>query len=127
MTPESVEVTAGIAVVHTDVPEVSEQADVVLGAAAVPVEANQRRRLFAELPLVSVIGGVALGLVIIALHHFRWGNVVIAGSLLVGALFRAVLPTRQAGLLVVRARFTDVVTMVAMGGALMVLALVTRT
>lgn len=125
MTPESVEVTAtpGLAVIRTDEPLVSDQADAVV----VPVEANQRRRLFAELPLAAVIGGVCLGLVIVALHHFRWGNVVIAGSLLVGALFRAVLPTRQAGLLVVRARFTDVVTMVAMGSALMVLALVTRT
>lgn len=126
MTPESVEVTPalGIAVVHTDEPSVVDEADAVV----VPVEAHERPRgLLGELPLASVIGGVALGLVIIALHHFRWGNLVIAGSLMAGALFRAILPTRQAGLLVVRARFTDVLTMVAMGGALMVLALVTRT
>jgi Protein of unknown function (DUF3017) len=130
MTPESVEVTPtpGISVVRTDAPQVVEEAEAVPGAAAVPVEANERPRgLLGELPLASVIGGVALGLVIIALHHFRWGNLVIAGSLMAGALFRAILPTRQAGLLVVRARFTDVLIMVAMGGALMVLALVTRT
>ncbi len=123
MTPESVEVTTGIAVVHTGDPLVVDEGTAVV----VPVEANQRRRLFAELPLASVIGGVALGLVIIALHHFRWGNLVIAGSLLAGALFRAVLPTRQSGLLAVRSRFTDVLTMAVMGVALMVLALVTRT
>lgn len=124
MTPESVEVTPGIAVVHADEPLVVDEADDV----AVAVDSHERHRgLFGELPLASVIGGVALGLVIIALHHFRWGNLVIAGSLMAGALFRAILPTRQAGLLAVRSRFTDVLTMVAMGGALMVLALVTRT
>jgi hypothetical protein len=109
MTPESVEVAPG-------------------SADAVAVDmAEQHRGLLGELPLASVIGGVALGLVIIALHHFRWGNLVIAGSLMAGSLFRAILPTRQAGLLAVRSRFTDVLIMVAMGGALMVLALVTRT
>ena len=124
MTPESVELTPGLAVVHTDEPLVIDGADAV----SVAVEADVRHRgVFGELPLLSVIGGVGLGLVIIALHHFRWGNLVIAGSLMAGALFRAILPTRQAGLLAVRARFTDVLTMVAMGGALMVLALVTRT
>ena len=122
MTPESVEVTPGIAVVHTDEPSVVDD------AVAVVVEADDRHRgVLGELPLLSVIGGVALGLVIIGLHHFRWGNLVIAGSLMAGALFRAILPTRQAGLLAVRSRFTDVLTMVAMGGALLVLALVTRT
>jgi hypothetical protein len=124
MTPESVEVTAGISVVHTDEPSVIDEA----AAVVVPVQADDRHRgVLGELPLLSVMGGVALGLVIIALHHFRWGNLVIAGSLMAGALFRAILPTRQAGLLAVRSRFTDVLTMVAMGGALMVLALVTRT
>ncbi len=74
-----------------------------------------------------IIGGVGLGLVIIGLHHFRWGNLVIAGSLLAGAFFRLVLPTRRAGLLAVRSRFTDAVTMSAMGGSLMLLALITST
>lgn len=95
---------------------------------AVPVEPQERPSgLLGELPLASVIGGVGVGLVVIALHHFRWGNLVIAGSLLAAALFRLVLPTRRAGLLAVRSRFTDVVTMVIMGAALMVLALVTST
>ena len=93
----------------------------------VAVEPQERKAVLRELPLALIIGGVALGLVIIGLHHFRWGNLLIAGSLLAGAFFRLVLPTRQAGLLAVRARFTDVVTMSAMGGSLMLLALITRT
>jgi len=103
---------------------VAEVADV---PEAVAVEPQERRGVLRELPLALIIGGVGLGLVIIGLHHFRWGNLVIAGSLLAGAFFRLVLPTRRAGLLAIRSRFTDVVTMSAMGGSLMLLALITST
>jgi len=103
----------------------------VVAAAEVPevvaVEPQERRGVLRELPLALIICGAALGLVIIGLHHFRWGNLVIAGSLLAGAFLRLVLPTRRAGLLAVRSRFTDIVTMSAMGGSLMLLALITRT
>ena len=93
----------------------------------VAVEPHERKGVLSELPLALIIGGVALGLVIIGLHHFRWGNLVIAGSLLAGAFFRSVLPTRRAGLLAIRSRFIDVATMSAMGGSLMLLALITST
>jgi Protein of unknown function (DUF3017) len=98
--------------------------EVVAGDApeVVAVEPQERKGVLRELPLALIIGGVALGLVIIGLHHFRWGNLLIAGS-----FFRLVLPTRRAGLLAVRSRFTDVVTMSAMGGSLMLLALITST
>ena len=110
-----IEVVAEVRVVAAEVPEV------------VAVEPQERRGVLRELPLALIIGGVALGLVIIGLHHFRWGNLVIAGSLLAGAFLRLVLPTRRAGLLAIRSRFTDVVTMSAMGGSLMLLALITST
>jgi hypothetical protein len=93
----------------------------------VPVIVQERSTWVSELPLPLVIAGVAVGLVVIAMHHFRWGNLVIASSLLGAAFLRLVLPTRQAGLLVVRSRLTDVATMSAIGGSLMLLALVTRT
>ena len=102
-------------------------ADVAEVSRAVPGEPQVRTGVLRELPLALIIGGVGLGLVIIGLHHFRWGNLVIAGSLLAGAFFRLVLPTRRAGLLAVRSRFTDVLTMSAMGGSLMLLALITST
>jgi hypothetical protein len=99
--------------------------------AATPQPSAQRssraRGFFGELPLALVICGVGVGLLVIAMHHFRWGNLAISISVLAGALFRLVLPARKAGLLVVRSRFTDVVTMGIIGGALMVLAAVTST
>jgi hypothetical protein len=112
-----------------------EAAQIAESAVSVPVPvpvAPQRRRglwagLLSDLPLALVICGVGVGLVVIAMHHFRWGNLAISASVLAGAGFRLLLPTRRAGLLVVRSRFTDVLTMGIIGGALMVLALVTRT
>jgi hypothetical protein len=99
--------------------------------AAAPANPQPRPRraggFFSEIPLALVICGIGVGLLIIALHHFRWGNLAISIAVLAGALFRLVLPARKAGLLVVRSRFTDVVTMVVIGGALMVLAAVTST
>jgi DUF3017 family protein len=112
--------------VQAEAVEAAESAEAV--EAVESVEPSIRRTgVLHELPLALVISGVAVGLVVIALHHFRWGNLVIAGSLLAGALLRLVLPTRRAGLLAVRARFTDVVTMLVMGVGLLVLALITST
>jgi hypothetical protein len=118
-----------VAVVGPAVAVVADPAvDVDALAVAVPVEPHERPPgVLGEIPLALIICGVGSGLVVIALHHFRWGNLLIAGSLLAGAMFRLVLPTRRAGLLAVRARFTDVITMCVMGVGLMVLALVTST
>jgi hypothetical protein len=126
-TGESVEVvTDAVAVVVAD-PALDVSADDAQ-AVAVPVEPQERPSgVLGEIPLALIICGVGSGLIVIALHHFRWGNLLIAGSLLAGALFRLVLPTRRAGLLAVRARITDVVTMSVMGAGLMVLALITST
>lgn len=95
---------------------------------AVPQRKRRRARaLLADLPLALVICGVGVGLLVIAMHHFRWGNLAISISVLAGAAFRLILPARKAGLLVVRSRFTDVVTMGVIGGTLMLLAAVTST
>ena len=107
--------------------EVVDDVQIVDVPEVVAIEPHERRGVLSEWPLALIIGGVILGLVIIGLHHFRWGNLLIAGSVLAGAFFRLVLPTRRAGLLAVRSRFTDVVTMSAMGGSLMLLALITST
>lgn len=105
--------------------------DVALDGPVVTATRQRKRHhgggLVADLPLALVICGVGVGLVVIAMHHFRWGNLAISMSVLAGALFRLVLPARKAGLLVVRSRFTDVVTMGVIGGTLMLLAAVTST
>jgi len=86
-----------------------------------------RRHALRELPLAVVLTCAGAGLIVVALHHFRWGNLLVGGSLVLAALMRLALPTRQAGLLAVRSRFTDVLTMSLLGGSLMLLAVVTRT
>jgi len=86
-----------------------------------------RRHALRELPLAVVLTCAGAGLIVVALHHFRWGNLLVGGSLVLAALMRLVLPTRQAGLLAVRSRFTDALTMSLLGGSLMLLTVVTRT
>jgi hypothetical protein len=83
--------------------------------------------LLREWPLTAVIGVIGVGLIVIAMHHFRWGSLAIASGTLVAAFLRLVLPARRIGLLAVRGRIIDVVTMGSIGIALMVLALVTKT
>jgi hypothetical protein len=93
----------------------------------VPPQSRLIGRAIAQLPLALVVCGIGLGLIVIAAHHFRWGNLVISMSILGAGVFRLLLPSRTAGLLVVRSRFTDVLTMGLLGGSLMVLAAVTST
>jgi hypothetical protein len=76
-------------------------------------------------PLLVVIGLVAVGLVISALHHPQLGIWIVCGSLAAAALLRLVLRERDAGLLVVRARRVDVVVLATLATALGVLAAVT--
>jgi hypothetical protein len=71
-----------------------------------------------------VLLGVAAGLVVVATEHFRRGTVLLACSVLAGALLRAILPDRRAGLLAVRSRVIDVLVMGTLGTMLLVLALV---
>jgi hypothetical protein len=70
-----------------------------------------------------VLTGVAISLVSAVVADFRPGMVMLAGSVLLAALFRLVLTTRRAGLLVLRSRTTDVLTLTAMGLGILVLAL----
>ena len=66
----------------------------------------------------------AVGLVVIGDRRFRPGCVILGSALLLGALLRAVLPERAAGMLRLRSRLVDVVTMGALGALTIVLALV---
>jgi hypothetical protein len=78
-----------------------------------------------EWPFIVVAAGIVLGLVVVvALDRFRRGTLLLAASVVLGAWLRALLPTERVGVLAVRGRLFDVVTLLVLGGALTVLALV---
>lgn len=72
------------------------------------------------LGLVALVLAVALLLVS---SHFRRGTALFAAGVLLAAALRLVLPDGRAGLLRVRTKTIDVLTMLALGSALAVLAL----
>jgi hypothetical protein len=76
-------------------------------------------------PLPLVLAGVAVGLVVTALHHAQQGLYVVAASLALGGALRLVLRPRDAGSLVVRSRRLDVLVLVGLAVALGVVAAVT--
>jgi DUF3017 family protein len=64
-----------------------------------------------EWPLVAVTSVCLTGLAVVLSNHFRRGTVLFAGGLFLAATLRAVLPQPAAGLLVVRSRVVDVLTL----------------
>ncbi|MDT3396250.1 DUF3017 domain-containing protein [Streptomyces sp. B1866] len=80
--------------------------------------------LLRQWPLLAVLGGVAVGLLVVALDAFRAGTAVIGLSLLAGAVLRWVLP--EVGMLAVRSRFTDIATYGVLGFVILMLALMAQ-
>jgi hypothetical protein len=70
--------------------------------------------------LVLGIGAVGLALLFV---NFRLGVFVFTGAVILALVLRIVLPTRQAGLLVVRTKAIDVTVMSILSGGLLLLAL----
>ncbi|WP_242903093.1 DUF3017 domain-containing protein [Actinomadura terrae] len=68
-----------------------------------------------RLPYLLVLSGVAGGLALCAVDHFRKGSGLMAAALLLGALARLLLPESQLGLLAVRSRSVDCWTLVILG------------
>ncbi len=89
-----------------------------------PVRAAPARRSLPELPISAVLLVLALGLLVVFVHHFRLGSVILACGVLMAAGLRLTLSARRAGLLVVRGRATDVAVLGALGTAVLILALV---
>ncbi|MFJ6834440.1 DUF3017 domain-containing protein [Streptomyces sp. NPDC091209] len=75
-------------------------------------------------PILTVLSGVALGLLLTALDVFRVGTILIGAALLAGAVMRWMLPS--VGMLAVRSRFTDMLTYGVLGTAIVVLALMAQ-
>lgn len=77
-------------------------------------------------PLLVVLIGVVLGLVVAVLGAQTWriGCLIIGTSLLVGAVIRGALPSRDAGLLQVRGRPFDIVVLLLAGISIITLSIV---
>ena len=75
-----------------------------------------------ELPALSVLAGVAAGLLAAWLDRWQVGTFLIGVSLLLAAGLRLTLRERQAGLLVVRSRGFDAAVLLVLGFALVALA-----
>ena len=69
-----------------------------------------------------MLAATAAALVLIALDRWRTGLALLGGALLVGAVARLVLPQHQAGMMGIRRKLVDVTTLLALGGAVTVLA-----
>jgi hypothetical protein len=80
--------------------------------------------LLGEWPLLAVLGVCVAGLIVVLDNHFRRGTVLFAGGLVLAAGLRLVLPTPDVGSLAVRSRFTDVITLGALGLGVLLTALV---
>jgi hypothetical protein len=87
-----------------------------------PAEESLAQRAADQWPLGLVLLAVAFGLVVIAVGGFRAGSIIVAAALIFAAFLRAFLPENAAGMLAIRRRATDVVTMAAFGLALAVVA-----
>jgi hypothetical protein len=76
-------------------------------------------------PLLVVLAGVVAGLVIALLGESTWrlGCLVIGGSLVLGAVERIALPSREAGLLQVRSKAFDAGMLIVLGVMVVVLAI----
>lgn len=91
------------------------------GGRAAPGSAPATAR---QWPFLAVVGGVALGLLIVSLDGFRLGTALIGLSLLAGAGLRWALP--EVGMLAVRSRFTDLLTYGGLGAVILLLSLMVQ-
>jgi hypothetical protein len=82
------------------------------------------RPLFREWPLILVLVVAATSLWIVADNHFKRGTVLFALAICMAAFLRAVLPNGAVGMLRVRSRFVDVLTMAVLGGSTLIAALI---
>ena len=80
-----------------------------------------RRARYGPPLLVLAVAGFGLALLLVS---FRLGALVFAASMVLALVLRILLPTRQAGLLVVRNRVIDLTVLSILAGGLVLLALI---
>lgn len=84
-------------------------------------------RAIDQWPLALVLVGLVIGLVLLSFVDFRVGSVVLGASIIFAGALRTVLSHERAGLLAIRSRSVDLVTMYGFGLALTTVALVVPT
>lgn len=80
--------------------------------------------VFRQWPFLIALGIIVAGIVVVADDHFKRGTVIIAGGVCVAAFLRMVLPNGRAGLLRVRSRLLDVLTLALLGAGTLIAALI---
>ncbi|WP_370013204.1 DUF3017 domain-containing protein [Nocardiopsis sp. LDBS0036] len=75
-----------------------------------------------QVPYFLVMSALAAGIVVVAAAYFKRGPAIIAGALLLAATFRVLLPRDWVGMLAVRRRWIDLLTLTTLAVLLIVLA-----
>jgi hypothetical protein len=79
--------------------------------------------LVRQAPLLAVLVAVGIGLLEVAVDHWRRGLIVIGVTLVAAGALRLFLPVRRVGFLAVRSRPMDVVLLAGTGLVLAIVAL----
>ncbi|GAB3461774.1 hypothetical protein GCM10027570_47850 [Streptomonospora sediminis] len=75
-----------------------------------------------QVPYFLVLSTMSAGIVVVAAAHFKRGPALIAGALMLAAVFRVLLPPHRIGMLAVRSRWIDIITFSTLAVLLIVLA-----
>lgn len=76
----------------------------------------------AQMPYALVLSGLAAGIAVVGFAYFKRGPAIIAGALVLAAVFRLVLPKDWIGMIAVRRRWVDLTVLVGLACLLIVLA-----
>ncbi len=79
-------------------------------------------RTIDQWPLALVLLGLISALIVLSFFDFRLGSIMLGVAVVLGAALRMVLPRERAGLLAIRSRPIDLVTMYGLGIALTTVA-----
>ncbi|HEV2634274.1 MAG TPA: DUF3017 domain-containing protein [Actinocrinis sp.] len=92
-----------------------------------PGPAGLLRAVLGQWPFAVVFAGALAGIGLVALGALQHGLIVLAGAVVLGSVLRFAIPASRVGLLAVRRRGADVITMALLGVVLLVLAAVVDT
>src|SRR5690625_1725412 len=76
----------------------------------------------AQVPYALVLSGLAAGIAVVGFAYFKHGPAIIAGALVLAAVFRLVLSKDWIGMLAVRRRWVDLTVLFGLACLLIVLA-----